>query len=117
MAAGIAQETTSVRCEQSSGDTENSSMHQWRHAKGVEKPADIVTRGMTIEGLNESVWLNGPVWLQADEEKWPKPWRQVNEVEAEHATSTVATENKLDQLLTGDDAVASTELNNSLPIA
>ena len=32
------------------------------------------------------------------DEKWPKPWCQVNEVEAEQATSTVATENKLDQL-------------------
>ena len=53
---------------------------------------------MSIEGLKKSVWLNGPAWLQADEEKWPKPWCQVNEVEAEQATSTVATENKLDQL-------------------
>ena len=29
---------------------------------------------------------------------WPKPWCQVNEVEAEQATSTKATENKPDQL-------------------
>ena len=77
---------------------ENSSMDQWRHVKGVENPADIGTRGMSTEGLKESVWLNGPAWLQADEEKWPKLWCQVNEVEAEQATSTVATENKLDQL-------------------
>ena len=77
---------------------ENSSMDQWRHVKGVENPADIGTRGMSIEGLKESVWLNGSAWLQADEEKWPKSWCQVNEVEAEQATSTVATENKLDQL-------------------
>ena len=47
---------------------ENSSMDQWRHVKGVENPADIGTRGMTIEGLKEPVWLNGPAWLQADEE-------------------------------------------------
>ena len=50
---------------------------------------------MSIEGLKVSVWLNGPAWLQADEEKWC----QVNEVEAEQATSTVATENKLYQLV------------------
>ena len=53
---------------------------------------------METQGLKEFVWLNGPAWLQADEEKWPKPWCQVNEVVAEQATSTVATENKLDQL-------------------
>ena len=53
---------------------------------------------MYNECLKLSVRLNGPAWLQADEEKWPKPWCQVNEVEAEQATSTMATENKLDQL-------------------
>ena len=77
---------------------ENSSMDQWRHLKGVDNPADIGTRGMTIEGLKESVWLNGPAWLQADEEKWPKPWCKENELEPEQVTSTVATETKLDQL-------------------
>ena len=46
---------------------ENSSMDQWRHVKGVENPADIGTRGMSIEGLKQSVRLNGPAWLQADE--------------------------------------------------
>ena len=77
---------------------ENSSMDQWRHVKGVENPADIGTRGMSIEGLKESVWLNGPAWLQADEEKWPKLWCQVNELEPEQVMSTVATETKLDQI-------------------
>ena len=30
---------------------ENSSMDQWRHVKGPENPADMGTRGMSIEGL------------------------------------------------------------------
>ena len=77
---------------------ENLSMDQWRHVKGVENPADIGTRRMSIESLRESVWLNGRAWHQPDEEKWPKQWCQVNEVEAEQATSTVATENKLEHL-------------------
>ena len=51
---------------------QNSSMDQWRHVKGVENTADIGTREMSIEGLKESVWLNGPAWLQADEEKLAK---------------------------------------------
>ena len=53
---------------------------------------DIGTREMSIEGLKETGWL------QTDEEKWPKPWCQGNEVEAQQATSNVATETKLDQL-------------------
>ena len=75
---------------------ENSSMDQWRHVKGFENPADIGTRGMSIGGLKESVWLNGPAWLQADEEKWPKPWCQENELETEQVTAVAET--KLDQL-------------------
>ena len=77
---------------------EISPMDQWRHVKGVENPADIGTRGMSFKGLKESVWLNGPAWLQTDEAKWPKPWRQENELEPEQVTSTVATEAKLDQV-------------------
>ena len=34
---------------------ENSLMDQWRHVKGVENPADMGTRGMSIEGLKEFV--------------------------------------------------------------
>ena len=70
---------------------ETSSMDQWRHVKGVENPADIGTRGgtrgMSIEGLRESVWLKGPAWLQKDEDDWPKPWCQENELEPEQVTS------------------------------
>ena len=48
---------------------ENSSIDQWIHVKGIENPADIGTREMSIEGLKESGWLNGPALLQTDEEK------------------------------------------------
>ena len=77
---------------------ENSSMDQWRRVIGVESPADIGTRGMFIEGLKESVWLNRPAWLQGSEGNWPKPWCQENELEPEQVTSTVATETELEQL-------------------
>ena len=50
-----------------------SSLDQWRHVKGIENPADFDTRGMSIEGTKEFGWLNGPAWLQKNEEKWPKP--------------------------------------------
>ena len=42
--------------------------------------------------------LIGPALLHKDEENWRKPWCQVNEFEADQATSNVATETKLDQL-------------------
>ena len=77
---------------------EKSSMDQWRHFKGIKNLADIGRRGMSIEGLQDSGWLNGSAWLQTDEEKWPKPLCQVNEAEAEQVTITLATETKLDQL-------------------
>ena len=41
---------------------------------------------------------NGPACLQADEEKWRKPWCQLNEPEPEQVMSTVATETKLDRI-------------------
>ena len=37
---------------------EISSMDQWRQVKGVKNPAVIGTRGMSMEGLKESLWLN-----------------------------------------------------------
>ena len=74
-------------------------MDEWRHVKGIENPAYICRRRMSSECLQESGWLNGPAWLQTDEEKWPRPCCQVNEVEAEQATITVATETELDQLI------------------
>ena len=81
---------------------EISSMDQWRQVKGIKNPADIGTRRMSIAGLKEFVWLNGPAWLHTDEEKWPKPWCQANKVEAEQATSTVAAETKLHQTFDWD---------------
>ena len=43
----------------------NSSMDQWRH--GIKNPADIGKRGISMEGLKECGWLNGPARLQTDE--------------------------------------------------
>ena len=59
----ITQET-SICCQQNSrnsGKIFNGSMET---IKGFENPADIGTRGMSIEGLKESEWLNGTAWLR-----------------------------------------------------
>ena len=74
------------------------SLDRWRYVQGIESPADIGIRGMCVEGLKEYGWLNGPAWLQTDEEQWPNPWCQKKVVEVEQATSTVATKTKLDHL-------------------
>ena len=51
---------------------ENSTIDQWRHVEGKMNPADIGTRGMTVEALKESEWLTGPAWLTETEDAWPK---------------------------------------------
>ena len=48
---------------------ESSSMDQWRHVKGTKNPGNDGTKGLFIEKqLEESVSLNGPTWLQKDNE-------------------------------------------------
>ena len=42
---------------------ENSTIDQWRHVEGKMNPADIGTRGMTVEALKESEWLTEPARL------------------------------------------------------
>ena len=39
---------------------ENSSTDQLRHVKGIQNPADIGTKVMSIEGHNVFGWINGP---------------------------------------------------------
>ena len=51
---------------------ENSTIDHWRHVEGKMNPADIGTRRMTVEALNESEWLTGPVWLTETEDVCPK---------------------------------------------
>ena len=42
---------------------------QWRHVPTAGNPADLGSRGGTIEQLSE-LWWNGPTWLQKPE-SWP----------------------------------------------
>ena len=51
---------------------ENSAMDQRRHVEGTMNPAEIGTRGMTVEALKESEWLTGPAWLTKIEDAWPR---------------------------------------------
>lgn len=46
--------------------------HSWRHIAGKENPADLVSRGMTINDfLHSQLWNEGPPWIRDDEDTWP----------------------------------------------
>ncbi|KAI5647026.1 pao retrotransposon peptidase domain-containing protein [Phthorimaea operculella] len=38
--------------------------HSWRHVSGVDNPADLVSRGQSVDALNENnLWFTGPSFL------------------------------------------------------
>ena len=70
----------------------NSSVIQWKHVKDIENPPDVGTRVMSIEELKKSVCLNGPPCLQKNQ----KDLATAVKIEAQEATSNVASETKSD---------------------
>ena len=51
---------------------ELSTPYQWRHVPSELSPADEVSRGITVRDMiNNSKWLNGPMFLRKNEESWP----------------------------------------------
>ncbi|XP_055613513.1 uncharacterized protein LOC129759956 [Uranotaenia lowii] len=45
----------------------------WQHVPGVNNPADVVSRGLTVHQLlNCKLWTDGPDWLGRGDENWPK---------------------------------------------
>ncbi|XP_070515857.1 uncharacterized protein [Cardiocondyla obscurior] len=50
----------------------------WRHVPSAENPADLLSRGTTIESLRASpLWWNGSGFLKSDSEAWPRRDRVV----------------------------------------
>ena len=44
----------------------------WRHVPGKDNPADLVSRGMTVEEIkSKNEYWHGPSWLQCDKSTWP----------------------------------------------
>ncbi|XP_055622276.1 uncharacterized protein LOC129765864 [Toxorhynchites rutilus septentrionalis] len=56
---------------------------RWNHISGVENPADLVSRGLSVEDfLCSDLWKRGPAWLSSSSEHWPisKPSEVADEV-------------------------------------
>ncbi|XP_036346166.1 uncharacterized protein LOC118755440 [Rhagoletis pomonella] len=44
----------------------------WRHVDSASNPADLASRGLSASDLvNNSLWWQGPSWLQEDYSRWP----------------------------------------------
>ena len=54
---------------------DTTTVSQWKHVSGINNPADIGTRAISVEVLKRSEWLTGPAWLKQPESEWPE---QVN---------------------------------------
>ncbi|XP_045036869.1 uncharacterized protein LOC123477554 [Daphnia magna] len=51
---------------------EHSQPSEWRHVPGIENPADECSRGLFPDEMMENYrWVNGPDFLQQEENAWP----------------------------------------------
>ncbi|XP_055591256.1 uncharacterized protein LOC129743296 [Uranotaenia lowii] len=58
--------------------------HPWRHVPGEQNPADIISRGVYPEQIQEnSLWWHGPQWLRQQENFWPNQNQDLGPEEAE----------------------------------
>ena len=48
---------------------ESTSIDQWFHVLSGDNPADTGTRGITVDSLKQSIWINGPSFLKTSD--WP----------------------------------------------
>lgn len=55
----------------------------WRHVPSEINPADLPSRGCTVNQLIASKWWEGPEWLTRPPQKWPSTSFTVNEEEVQ----------------------------------
>jgi len=58
---------------------ELTSKESWRHVPGVMNPADLSSRGCTVQQLLQTRWWEGPAWLKLPAEDWPSGEPQPDE--------------------------------------
>ncbi|XP_058811185.1 uncharacterized protein LOC131676075 [Topomyia yanbarensis] len=66
---------------------------QWKHVAGIENPADLVSRGMSVdEFLASTLWKEGPHWLLLPDREWTSsnpPSVAEEMLEVRHIVATV----------------------------
>lgn len=56
--------------------------HQWKHIRGIENPADIISRGLAADELQGCTkWWNGPEFLRQPVDTWPESIITINETD------------------------------------
>jgi len=69
---------------------------QWHHCPGTDNPADLPSRGATVESLASSTWSKGPAWLPTPSQ-WPStPVKPTDQSVAEIKLSPVRVESPKD---------------------
>ena len=48
----------------------NTEPEQWRHVRGTDNPADIISRGCTASDIDANMWLKGPKFLRMHKSTW-----------------------------------------------
>lgn len=57
----------------------NTNVHQWRHVRSNDNPADKLSRGqLPNDFIKNKLWIGGPSWLVKDEKFWPEFKLQIN---------------------------------------
>ena len=57
----------------------------WKHVPTAMNPADLISRGCSLEVLRESLWFQGPSFLVQDESKWPNSLANYDSAEVQSA--------------------------------
>lgn len=62
---------------------------QWRHIPGNSNPADLLTRGASVQEISDSdLWWHGPHWLKLSTSEWPdQPANIMNLVDPEQPST------------------------------
>ncbi|XP_046734983.1 uncharacterized protein LOC124404697 [Diprion similis] len=64
---------------------------EWRHVPGEINPADLLSRGCSVEALIASKWWEGPEWLLNPARDWPRQSFTADETEVRTELKKTAT--------------------------